>query len=205
LTLEPVKLKVRTGIAKFSAGDNVDGAKVLLNGKRIALPHSAELSGKKSHKLVATKEGFAPFEQEFEFEPGLAERKIELSLSPLETEELGEIEEIEGEADSEEVANAAHATVNASTSVKKSSKPTASKPKSKSSSAKGGSNGKLTLLSVPPVMVILDGRPIGQTPKRAVSVSPGAHSIVFVHPSKGRKRASAKVTAGGSKTVAVRF
>ncbi|HEV8549349.1 MAG TPA: hypothetical protein VGQ57_09975 [Polyangiaceae bacterium] len=34
--------------------------------------------------------------------------------------------------------------------------------------------------------VILDGRPLGATPQR-VAVTPGAHVVVFVHPSEGRR------------------
>jgi serine/threonine-protein kinase len=53
--------------------------------------------------------------------------------------------------------------------------------------------------------VILDGKPIGKSPKRALSVPAGSHSVVFVHPTLGRKRASAKLAPGGSKTIAVKF
>ncbi len=201
LALEPVKLPVLKGIAKFTAGQQVDGATVTLDGKAITLPHSAELSGKKSHRLVAKKEGFESFDREFEFEPGEPELSIEVSLSPE-----GEVAEIDAD---EAVASATTASASASNATKASSGHTtrsvSAKRSTNKASAKASGNGKLTLLSVPSVMVILDGKPVGKTPKRAMSVSPGTHSVVFVHPSKGRKRSSAKVTPGGSKTVAVRF
>jgi serine/threonine-protein kinase len=51
---------------------------------------------------------------------------------------------------------------------------------------------------------VLDGRPLGQTPKVGIRVSAGAHTVVFVSGSN-RKVATVNVAAGGQKTVAVRF
>ncbi len=53
--------------------------------------------------------------------------------------------------------------------------------------------------------MILDGRPLGQTPKVGVSVSPGSHTVVFVHPEHGRKVRAVTVQAGQTATAAVRF
>ena len=63
----------------------------------------------------------------------------------------------------------------------------------------------LNINSIPVASVVLDGRPVGSTPLVGVHVAPGAHSVVFIHPEKGRKAAGASVKAGGSATVAVRF
>ncbi|HTM43308.1 MAG TPA: PEGA domain-containing protein, partial [Polyangiaceae bacterium] len=62
----------------------------------------------------------------------------------------------------------------------------------------------LNINSIPRSNVLLDGRPIGQTPKIGVSVSPGSHTVVFVL--EGEKKSSTvSVSDGSSKTVAVRF
>jgi serine/threonine-protein kinase len=53
--------------------------------------------------------------------------------------------------------------------------------------------------------VILDGKPLGQTPKVGVSVSPGTHTVIFVHPEQGRKAKSVTVEAGKTATAVVRF
>jgi hypothetical protein len=53
--------------------------------------------------------------------------------------------------------------------------------------------------------VILDGKPLGTTPKTGLSVPAGNHTVVFVHPEHGRKARSVKVEAGKSATAAVRF
>ncbi len=63
----------------------------------------------------------------------------------------------------------------------------------------------LNINSIPRSNVVLDGRPLGMTPQLGVSVSPGAHTVVFVHPELGRKVAGASVQAGATSTVAVRF
>jgi hypothetical protein len=69
------------------------------------------------------------------------------------------------------------------------------------------SSGKATLNfnSLPRSMVLLDGRPLGQTPQMGVQVSPGSHNVVFVHPERGRKPIQVDVDAGAKRTVSVRF
>jgi len=66
-------------------------------------------------------------------------------------------------------------------------------------------NATLNFNSIPPSNVVLDGRPIGSTPKMGVSVSPGSHTVMFVHPEHGRKSTSVTVKAGETKPVTVRF
>jgi serine/threonine-protein kinase len=66
-------------------------------------------------------------------------------------------------------------------------------------------NGTLNINSIPVSNVILDGRPLGTTPKAGLSVAAGAHTVVFVHAEHGRKVRSVNVPAGGSATAAVRF
>jgi hypothetical protein len=63
---------------------------------------------------------------------------------------------------------------------------------------------KLTITSSPPSNVVVDGRPLGSTP-REVAVTPGDHSVVFVHPSKGRKSVRVRAHAGKTASAAVEF
>jgi serine/threonine-protein kinase len=68
------------------------------------------------------------------------------------------------------------------------------------------SGGKLSFNSIPPsAAVLLDGKPVGRTPMAGVVVGAGTHSVVFVHPEKGRKATSVTVGAGQTKGVGVRF
>ncbi|MCA9596250.1 MAG: PEGA domain-containing protein, partial [Myxococcales bacterium] len=62
----------------------------------------------------------------------------------------------------------------------------------------------LSLNSIPISKVVLDGRPLGSTPKLSVRVKAGNHSVVFIGPG-GRVARSVSVASGGSKTVAVRL
>ena len=66
-------------------------------------------------------------------------------------------------------------------------------------------NGTLNLNAIPVSNVLLDGRPMGQTPKMGVSVAPGPHTIMFVNADKGRKSSSVTVVSGKTSTVVVRF
>jgi len=69
-----------------------------------------------------------------------------------------------------------------------------------------GTPGKVSFNSIPPsAAVLLDGRPVGRTPMGGVSVPPGTHSVVFIHPKKGRKATSVTVKAGQNTGVGVRF
>lgn len=65
--------------------------------------------------------------------------------------------------------------------------------------------GTLNINSIPVANVVLDGRPVGSTPLVGLKVSAGPHSVVFIHPEKGRKASGTTVKAGATATVAVRF
>ncbi len=65
--------------------------------------------------------------------------------------------------------------------------------------------GTLNINSIPVASVVLDGRPVGSTPLMGLAVSPGPHSVVFIHPEHGRKATGVKVEAGKTSTAAVRF
>jgi serine/threonine-protein kinase len=62
----------------------------------------------------------------------------------------------------------------------------------------------LSLSSVPPSSVVVDGRPLGTTPL-AVSVAPGGHSVLFVSPDGGRVQKRVVVAAGRTQGAFVRF
>jgi hypothetical protein len=65
--------------------------------------------------------------------------------------------------------------------------------------------GTLNINSIPVSNVILDGVPKGNTPVIGVKVNPGTHTVVFMHPTHGRKVRAVTVQAGKSATAAVRF
>ncbi len=65
--------------------------------------------------------------------------------------------------------------------------------------------GYLSFNSIPVSNVVVDGRPLGTTPKMSVRLRAGKHSVVFVHSEHGRRAQSVFVAPGSRRTVAVRF
>ncbi|MCA9634349.1 MAG: PEGA domain-containing protein, partial [Myxococcales bacterium] len=188
----PLKLKVKKGLAHIKLGQNAAGARVVLvsGSDRRPIPQD-KLSGDrglkidittdKPYRIEATKKGFSNYKKDIVFEDGQAEKTFEISMF-----EVGK----EPPPEKQPVATGG--------GTKPPTGGGAEPP-----AATG--NGTININSIPVSNVILDGRPLGQTPKTGISVSPGNHTVVFVHPEHGRKVRSAKVDAGKSVTVAVRF
>jgi serine/threonine-protein kinase len=65
--------------------------------------------------------------------------------------------------------------------------------------------GELRLNSIPPSAIVIDGRPIGSTPKANVHLSPGSHNVTFVHPELGKRKLLVLVEPGKSQTLSVKF
>ncbi len=194
LSLEP-KLKVKKGLATIKAGTNADGAKVLLvSGSERrpvpSLPLRVDITSDKPYSIVATKKGFAEFKQAIEFEDGQAERTFVVDLSS------------ESDSDTAKEPDAAPAPRQAVPPVGP-SRPAPPKEEPKPVAQAG--KGTININSVPASNVILDGRPLGQTPKVGVSVTPGTHTVIFVHAEHGRKAKSVTVEAGKTATAVVRF
>ena len=193
--LDP-KLKVLKGEATLEAGDNAEGAKILLvSGKERRplnkkLPVRLEVSTNKKYTIVATKKGFETYEQPIEFENGKAERTFTISL---EEEGSASKDDDEGE-DSEPARAAARRPVSRAAPVARAA------PR-----APAGGKGTLNINSIPVSRVILDGVPKGTTPVTGVKVSPGTHTVVFMHPTHGRKVRAVTVQPGKTATAAVRF
>ena len=64
---------------------------------------------------------------------------------------------------------------------------------------------RLNVNSIPVSNVLVDGRPVGQTPVLGLKVKPGAHSVVFISPDGKRVVRSTVVGAGRTATVAARL
>lgn len=64
--------------------------------------------------------------------------------------------------------------------------------------------GSLDISSNPPASVVLDGRPLGKAP-HLVQVAPGPHTVVFVHPERGRMSLSVNVSGGRTTNAAANF
>ena len=180
----PLKLKVLRGLAVIEPGQNAERARVMLvsGDERRTLPKiplKIDIKTDKTYQLIATRRGFETFETPITFDDGQAERKFVIDLRP--------------EAESEPAAPSRSTRSVRTPSV------------SHAAPAAATGKGKLNINSIPASNVLLDGRPLGSTPKAGVSVSAGTHTVVFVNPKYGRKVVSLKVGAGKTATAAVRF
>jgi hypothetical protein len=69
----------------------------------------------------------------------------------------------------------------------------------------GDSNaGSINVTSTPPSNVVLDGRPLGKSP-RVVRVPAGPHTLVFIHPLYGRRSVNVKVRSGATTGASAEF
>jgi serine/threonine-protein kinase len=178
-TLGPIRLKVLTGLASIELGENAEGAKVSLKSGNIRrrldkLPIKLDVPTDKEHTLIATKDGFDTYREKLIFDDGVAEKRFLISLT--------------------ETGSAPKATPAARPDP-------ASSPSPRPVAAETGT---LNLNSIPRSHVILDGRPLGQTPKIGLKVNAGTHTVVFVKDGD-RRTQSVTLPAGATKTIAVRF
>jgi serine/threonine-protein kinase len=60
-------------------------------------------------------------------------------------------------------------------------------------------DGFLNINSLPPSLIVLDGKPIGSTPKIHLQVTAGAHTVVFTNSELGVMKEMA-VTVGAGET-----
>ena len=180
----PIRLKVTKGLATIRAGHGAEEAEVTLkvgDSRRVlpALPVRLEVETDRPHILIAKRKGYAAFEEPITFEDGQAEKTIEIVL----TERPGDpgrrrsgVDPASG-TEAEETAPSSPAPVSTAT---------------------------LQLTSTPPSNVLLDGKPLGTTPLRDVTVEPGTHRVIFIHGAE-RKPKQVEASPGSNQTVSVNF
>ncbi len=180
--VEPSAAKRDKALVTISLSPGSEGASVTLDDAFLLdFPAELELEPQSVHVLSASKPGYEDFSVEVQVEEGESEKLIEVALTPL---------------------DGSH---NVRRARAKSARKAA--PAKAASGAMGdATQGLLNINSDPPSQIILNGRPLGNTPKTAIAV-PGdsLQTIVFVHPTMGRRRAQKFVPAGKQRTVAIRF
>ena len=222
----PIKLKVLKGQIILELA--TEGAEVkLVSAKKVerkipekewkTQPVKIDLDPTEGWKLVATKKGMDEFSRDLAFDEGNAEKQIRIDLAnpKAATADTG----------SGSTTGSASGSIT-DTGSTGSTPPTSSTGTSSGGTSTGGSTtsttptttatatekappatgtGTLNINSIPVSKVILDGKPIGSTPKVGISVPAGSHTVVFIHPEKGKKSTSVTVKAGETKTAAVKF
>jgi serine/threonine-protein kinase len=139
-------------------------------------------------QVVATKKGFEDYTQAVVFEDGQAEKTLRIALT-----EKGK-----------DIAASTPAPTPGPTPTPGPA-PTPPSAVSPTPPVAPSGKGTLNMNSIPVSKVVLDGRPLGSTPKVGVSVPAGSHTVTFIHPEKGRKSVTVNVKPGETKTAAVKF
>ena len=191
----PIRLKVIQGLATITAGAGAEEAEVTLavgDSRRVLpeLPVRLEVETDKPHVLTARRKGYAAFEQPITFEDGEAQKTIEIALA-----------ESPGEEHRRRRPPAPRAS---SSSPPPSSERNDAAEKTETVAQEPARPAMLTLTSTPPSNVVLDGKPLGATPRRNVTVEPGTHRVIFIH-GDSRKIETVEAAPGSNKTVSVNF
>ncbi len=217
----PIKLKVLKGQIILELV--TEGAEVkLVNAKKVekkipekewkSQPVKIDLDPTEGWKLVATKKGMDEFTRDLAFDDGNAEKlvRIDLANPKAATADSGSGSatgtasgSISDTGSTGTTPPTSTGTSSGGTSTTAPTGTTASTSTEKAPPASG--TGTLNINSIPVSKVILDGKPIGSTPKVGNSVPAGSHTVVFIHPEKGKKSTSVTVKAGETKTAAVKF
>jgi len=187
-----VTLVVIKGKATITLG--TVGAKVYLvsGSDRRDLPTfpiSVDIDTSKSWTLEAMKPGFVDYKQPISFADGQAEKTFDVELAP------------KGAA----VATQSFtppATHNTTPSTPKTPKTPDTSSDTSSSTASSGGDATLNINSFPSSAVILDGKPLGQTPQLKISVPAGDHTVTFINSDQNlKKTVKVTVSAGDTKPV----
>jgi serine/threonine-protein kinase len=196
IDLGAIQLKIAKAKLTLEVSDN--NAKVVLTDvdahseRTIKGPFPATLDLDGGHRwlVTATARGSRDFATDVSFDDGQADKTVRVALTSGSNGSGGPV-----------VASgpAAAPAPRAAARAKEDASDDDAKP------APSGAMGSLNMNSLPPSKVLLDGRPLGSTPKVGVSVPAGTHTVTFVHPDLGRKTVSVNVPANGEASAGVRF
>ncbi|MCA9585150.1 MAG: protein kinase [Myxococcales bacterium] len=197
-----IVLKVLKGKATISLA--TPGAKVyLVSGtdrrELPTLPISVDIDTSKSWALEATKLGMGDFREEISFEDGQAEKTFTV-LVPAKGAAA-----VTAPPPATPAWKPPTTTPPATTAAPATTTPPAetAKPAAATTTKKPAAGGEafLNINSLPASTVVLDGKPLGPTPKLKVPVSAGNHTIMFVN-SELKLKKSINVSVGAGETKA---
>jgi len=168
------------------------------------LPIAVDLDTSKSWALEASKPGFSDYRQSISFDDGVAEKTFKISLDP-------KASAVAVAAPQQPPPAAAAPRFTAITPTKPIREAPAQAPApaaaaDDSSSDSSGGAAFLNINSLPASSVVLDGKPLGSTPKVHVQVAAGTHTVVFTNADQGlKKQISVTVGAGETKPAIARL
>lgn len=212
LDLGEVKLAVLKGEVEISletegAAVTVErvssGAKSVVKAVSGPFPVKLELDGTESWRVVAKKRGLPDFVHDVDFSDGEANKRVSVELS----------EPSEEPEPSDAVASLSLATPSAGSPVvssavtpsPKAEPPAPAAPPPPDEDTKAAKTGRLNVNSIPVSRVMVDGATLGETPRVDIELSPGIHTVTFVHPELGRKSVTVNIKPGQTSTAAVKL
>jgi serine/threonine protein kinase len=210
--LGTVALKVLKGKATIQLG--TPGAKVYLvsgtNRKEVPqFPIAIDFDPNEKWNLEAKMAGMDDYAQPISFDDGQAEKTIVVTLSPKGTSAPVAAAPVVKQptftpAPAQPIAAPKEPVAAKEPAAPK--EPVAAKepaaPKTPAAPAAAGGEAFLNINSRPASTVLLDGKPLGPTPRVHVSVTPGAHTVLFVNAEEGLKK-SVPITVAAGETKAV--
>jgi len=198
--LGTVNLKVVKGKATITPG-NPTGAKVyIVSGadrrELPTLPISVDIDTSKQWSLLATKLGYGDYTQPISFDDGQAEKTFVINLDvkqavaaqPQVPQEAPPPYQPPAPAPPRPAARPQQPPANTTSSS------------GGGDTAPSGGEAFLNINSIPASSIVLDGKPIGNTPKLKYSVSAGSHTVLFVNTEQSfKKTVTVNVGAGETK------
>jgi hypothetical protein len=214
LTFEPKLVPVKAMIT-IRPGDNAQGAFVEVVGgdKRQALfelPAKVEVAPGASYKVRATRRGYRDFDADVAFSDTEAEKEVRVDLDPAGSAVPTRAPAVSVPATPTPTPAPAPApapkglSAALAAAIAPNAPATPATPAPVPAPAATAGSGTLNINSIPISNVLVDGRPVGPTP-RQMSVPAGKHSITFVHPTLGRKSITVNVNAGKTALAATKF
>lgn len=198
LALSDVTLDVARGIVQVDVSS--DSARVLLvkeGGKAKVLsgpfPRTVELDPDSDWKIVGRDTGRDEIVAKIDFSDGVAEKTVKVSW----TDEADEPKPVASVSSSDLPRGGASATAAPTREAEPEPKPEPSDVKAET--------GTLNVNSIPVSKVMVDGRPVGETPKVNMTLPVGTHTITFVHPELGKRSVSVQIKAGVLTRAAVKL
>jgi serine/threonine-protein kinase len=198
--LGSISLKVVKGYVTVNPG--TPGARVyMVSGpdrrELTMLPISLDIDTTTAWSLEATKTGFEDYHQAIGFDDGLAEKTYTVNLDP------------KGSSAPSSYAQSAPAPYSAPAMPAPAPPPpapvAATPPPPPAAAAGEGGEAYLNINSIPPSTCVLDGKPLGSTPKLHVTVRAGTHRVTFRTMDGSTKTMTVSVGAGETRLAATRL
>ncbi|HLV65846.1 MAG TPA: PEGA domain-containing protein [Polyangiaceae bacterium] len=195
ITVEPKLVPVKAVIA-IEPGPGSEGASVEVveaDGSRRAvaqLPARIEVSPGERYRVRATRAGFSDYETEVAFGDSDAEKTVHIQFVAA--------------AARPAVAPVAAAPPRPAVPAPTPRPAPAAPARPAGPAVNATAKGTLSINSIPLSNVLVDGRPVGATPRK-LELSPGKHAVMFVHPTMGRKSITVEVQPGKTAVAAVKF